>query len=230
MVNQMIRIPEECVLWLDLTEDTGNIVYDRSGHGNNGTVYGARLDKSKPLIGRFFDGNDDRIRVKHSDTLDITDEITLMAWIYRKGQKTTYSDVIRKQLAYILFWTVSNEAACYIAQGGAWVKFLFSKTPDWFNNKWHFVAFTYDSSKARLYIDGTLDKEYNNTGSIDSSTNDIYIGAGETSYGVSEFFYGYIAHVSIYNRALEPKEIKRLYEDFQKRVFRRIAPLDVRMR
>ena len=81
MVNQMIRIPKECVLWLDLTEDTGDIVYDHSGNGNNGKVYGAVLERRLPFIGRKFDGEDDYIEVPDSPSLDITDEITIMAWV-----------------------------------------------------------------------------------------------------------------------------------------------------
>lgn len=56
--------PRGCVLWFDFAELKGDKVYDLSGNGNHGTIYGAKW-KRGPLIGSlYFDGEDDYVETK----------------------------------------------------------------------------------------------------------------------------------------------------------------------
>jgi len=230
MVNQMIKIPRGCVLWLDLTEDTGNIVYDHSGHGNNGKVYGAVLEKRLPFIGRKFDGVDDYVEVPDSESLDITD-YTVSLWVKWRGEGTSGKN----------YWTLINRNSgglgvddpyhIYVTTSGViearvgTVDSTVSSNVDIRDGKWYFVALTRKGTTVSIYINGELK---------DTGTGEIISGSGSLTIGVwpayKDYFNGIIAHVSIYNRALNLLEIKYLYEEFQKRVFRRIAPLEIRMR
>jgi len=230
MVNQMIRIPDGCVLWLDLTEDTGDILYDHSGNGNNGKVYGAVLEKRLPLIGRRFDGVDDYVRVHHSEEFNIKDEITVIGWIYPVALDQWHT-VLHKASAYALQINRSNIPVFFVHVDGEWRSVLATRGIDKF--KWYFLAGTYSKSSRTLqiFIDGLLNNTYVLSGlttyDIDTSTADIYVG---TRAAVADWTKGYIAITSIYNCALKQKEIKYLCEEFQKRVFRKIAPLEIRMR
>jgi len=230
MVNQMIRIPKGCVLWLDLTEDTGDIVYDRSGHGNNGKVYGPVLEKRLPFIGRRFDGEDDYVEIPYSEVL-APSTLTVVVWYYRKSypsatgydlgcvvdNKANYQLKVKRN--GLIYWQYHN--------GGTWQIVKVSSTV----NEWHFVVAMFipenGNTRAKVYVDSQLKTDTLLSGSRSSTTEPLRIGAYSSSV---EQFNGLIAHVSIYNRALSGKEIKRLYEEFQKRIFRRIDPLNIRMR
>ena len=55
---------------------------DLSGNGNDGTIYnGASYVSGKINQGLSFDGIDDYVSIPHSTSLDITDKITLEAWV-----------------------------------------------------------------------------------------------------------------------------------------------------
>lgn len=66
---------------------TGNAI-DLSGNANNGVILGASLaaDMCGDTSGAYsFDGVGDSIKVSHSPSLDITDEITMTAWVNWRG-------------------------------------------------------------------------------------------------------------------------------------------------
>ena len=230
MVNQMIRIPRGCVLWFDLTEDTGNIVYDHSGHGNNGKVYGAVLEKRLPFIGRRFDGVDDYVEVPDSDSLKPC-ELTISAWILRKGPGTgNYGGIVAKYDilgGYLLaMHEPSNKIGFWIRKDNSYFKSIYSDiTLDEIENKWTHVVAVFDGDKLMMWVNRVKQSQEASGGILINRPLNLYIG----HYG-SSFTNGNIAHVSIYNRALTTKEIKYLYEEMQKRIFRRIAPLEIRMR
>jgi len=230
MVNQMVKIPKGCVLWLDLTEDTGDIVYDRSGHGNNGRVYGAVLEKRLPYVGRRFDGVDDYAVVSDSPSLrcETNNKLTVLAWV-----KLEYFDaprienfVLRKSTdwnnGWGLSWFKDDDTIGFrlVFTDGTNVV-LKTKRPD----DWVFIGGTYDGSKAYLYKNAKIVATQKPNKTLEDTTGyPVYISKSD------RLIKGFVAHVSIYNRALSPREIKYLYEEFQKRVFRRIEPLEIRMR
>jgi len=77
------------------------------------------------------------------------------------------------------------------------------------NGTWYHFCGTWDGSTQKLYIDGQLKGSLSTTGSINTTTNDTYIGASPnpTSY----YFDGSIDAVSIYNYALSSSQITTLY-------------------
>ena len=64
-------------------EGSGTIAYDSSGFANNGTTTnGPSWTNGKVGGGMEFDGTNDYVDVRDSDSLDITNEITIEFWIY----------------------------------------------------------------------------------------------------------------------------------------------------
>jgi len=226
----MIRIPRGCVLWLDLTEDTGNILYDHSGHGNNGKVYGAVLEKRLPFIGRYFDGVDDYGITQKNIGISGSNTCTVVTWFNFIEELNPHQRILgwgapENSKARIL--ALNNHRLEFIG----WNNDLVGKTvleP----NRWYFAAVTVDldgvNNIVSIYINDKLDAR--DTLSELLNTTDSPAGIGIMYNQFSYYHYGYIAHISIYNRALNLLEIKYLYEEFQKRVFRRIAPLEIKMR
>jgi len=230
MVNQMIRIPDGCVLWLDLTEDTGDILYDHSGNGNNGRVYGAVLEKRLPFIGRRFDGVDDYAKVLNSPSLNPT-EWTIVAWIKHNfvvGQDIGYWPFIlsKGRSENKGYWMGIHKLTQGLFVGiGDGTEYAELRT-DTLDNDWHMVVGQLKENELIAYVD--LNK-YSKTLTFtpEVSLRDLIIGAHDY---LSYNFNGLIGSLHIYNRALDPEEIKYLNEEFQKRVFRRIDPLNIRMR
>ena len=66
---------------MDSNDISGSTLYDKSGTGNHGTIYGATSTPGKIKQALQF-GGDDYVEVPDNSTLDITDEITIEAWIY----------------------------------------------------------------------------------------------------------------------------------------------------
>jgi|GEM_PF-2512163 len=73
---------DDLVLRLDMNENDGNTVYDSSGYGNNGTIHGATWTTGKFGSALSFDGENDYVDCGNDSSLDITDAITIEAWVY----------------------------------------------------------------------------------------------------------------------------------------------------
>ena len=63
------------------SEGTGTTAYDISGLDNHGTIFGAEWTTGVNTTGLSFDGIDDYLRVYDSSSLDVTEDITIEAWI-----------------------------------------------------------------------------------------------------------------------------------------------------
>ena len=86
-------------------------------------------------------------------------------------------------------------------------------------NRWVHVTATFNGSQSRIYVNGVLDTELNQSLTIGSNNLPLYIGG---SYGSSETqnggggsgeenFRGQIDEVRIYNRSLSASEVQNLY-------------------
>lgn len=205
----MPRIPKP-VLYLPFN---GN-AKDYSGYDNHGTVYNATLTTGmydKPNSAYSFDGTNNYIIVLNSTSLDLTNKITIGAWIYWNGSGDTHQGIISKGcLSYpgirswdwyilgdYLYW-VSGDT---IGSGG----------PKISKNSWTYVNVTADNdlSQVYLYKNGVAYGPYTDT--LDNYDRSITIGAlRRLETGIS-FFNGFISDVRIYNVALTPTQIKYLY-------------------
>ncbi len=209
----------------------------RSGNGNKGEVNGAVLtgDRFSCIERAYqFDGTDDYIHVSDNDTLDLSTEGTLAAWIYindyrelggiiHKGDKGNFTDE-----AYSLqFW--------FGESGNGKKKIIFalleepavlrSLVSDILLNlhEWYYVAGTWDKDGMYLYI---IDK--NNLLTYKENTSVKNISARNTSGGLnigSQLgsgsyggygncpFNGVIDDVVVSNKRFSEDEIKELAYD-----------------
>jgi len=205
------KLDSSCVLALSFDEESGNIAYDQSQYGNDGTIYGAT--RVRGIIGKAlsFDGVDDYVEVPDSESLDITDAITIMAWIKRESTGTR-DVIVAKECAYIFFIEDDDFLKAWLYDGNIYNGFKSVKITD---NKWHFVAMTFDINLAenqlKFYLDGVLASTHTHTKQIYTSTYSLKIGLINPGWAKPGWFDGIIDEVRIYNRALSEKEIKTLY-------------------
>jgi len=197
--------------WLFYYLKGGDHLHDFSPYDNHGTINGAKWVDGRYGWALDFDGVDDYVEVPDSASLDISDEITMTAWIKMTATDQDWNLAMKNQ-AYFLIEADSGNASvpyCGLYIGGAWQSFDFGHDAGWFKGEFHHVAMTYDGSNVRTYIDGDLDQTYSQTGTID--TSDWFLGIGTNSYLQSRWFEGTISLVRIYDRALSSSEIQAYY-------------------
>lgn len=190
-------------------ERTGRIVKDLSGRGNHGSIKQAVRVKT----GRYgkalkFDGLNDWVTIKHSESLNLSKEYTIEAWIKPNSQHR--SSVIVKQqpkgTAYDLFAYEDHDLPSSSLNNG-----LNYSTVTGQNQlpirQWVHLASTFDGINQRLYVDGVeVGSVLTEKGMVKQSNGVLRIG-GNSVWG--DFFQGYIDEVRIYNRALSDQEILR---------------------
>lgn len=195
------------VLDIRLDEGSGNLSEDCSKYGNRGTLEPDTANGPEWVRGKFgsaleFDGSDDYVRVEDSSSLDLTDRLTLAAWV-NPSNTTGIRDVIAKSGSYRL--TIQNGGEVCLSMDGVGTGCTTRTLPE---GEWHHISATWDGDTAEIYIDGESDLTETMTGTLAASSNNLGIGA-ETS-PTQHHFSGRIDEVVIYGRALLPDEIKEI--------------------
>lgn len=169
-------------------------------------------------VGKFgrsgdFDGSDDYI--SYADTsgsiLDITNSVTLSAWIYPRSipASTSQDRIIDKDSAYNLMIS-TNDTGCSAGGTGDIVLRAFTSATERICggtitlNQWSYITGTYDGIYTRIYQNGILQTQYAYTVTITVNDNPLYIGNSSTS---ARHFDGKIDDVKIYNYARIPSQI-----------------------
>ncbi len=188
-----------------------NNAEDSSGHGNHGTLGGSPAWTTGRIGAALaLDGTDDYVDCGNGPALDITDQITVAAWIKPNDVGNgEHNDFVGKgDHAYGLRHN----------KNGALEFFIYDKTwcaadsevlaPATFNGDWHHVAGTYDGTQVKLYIDGKLVAAMLHAGGIASTSHRVNIG--RNSEQTVRQYNGVIDDVRIYRGALPTAEIVKL--------------------
>jgi hypothetical protein len=192
---------------------------DGSGNNNHGTVNGATLtiDRFENADGAYvFDGINDYIFVNGSDSLNLTEQITISAWINSNSdsaQGIVWKETIGSPNYSMTTGGAANGAANFTVSldGVTWTGIHSQTYP---LNEWHLLTSTYDGTKMSIFVDGQLSNSRSASGIIQSDIN-VPLGIGVWLRGEDweplYYFSGLIDDVRIYNRALSECEIKSLY-------------------
>ncbi|MBW2979781.1 right-handed parallel beta-helix repeat-containing protein, partial [Candidatus Woesearchaeota archaeon] len=180
---------------------------------NNGTVSGANHTYEGRVGQAYeFDGVDDYIKIADSNPLDISDELTIAAWIKPKNYSSGEQIIATKAGAYGIDVLSTGQI-----KGIVWHKDVIESTGSITqNDKWYHVAYTFDSSGyGRIYVNGTNTYGEAKTSGIPTTSIVLGIGAYDADLdGTPEtyFWNGTIDEVIIWNRSLSATEIEKLYE------------------
>jgi len=207
-------------------EGSGQTVYDRSGNGNDGTLGSSTaVEKSDPVFvsghdsngpggtGLQFDGVDDYVDAGNDDSLNITGDITILAWIKRRSFGTPQTIVDKQKTGNdytepyrLIFEGWDNTLRFQLGGGGtSWNSFVFGAITD---NNWHHIAVTIEGVSVKGYIDGVQSGTTQTfSGTRQSSNLPFLIGKQKDGF----YFNGVIDEVRIYNRALSADEIRMHY-------------------
>jgi len=200
--TQVLRLPFE--------DPPQEITYDRSGYGNDGTIYGATRVIGKVRNALYFDGVDDYVEVAHSASLNLATPFTVGLWINSSKDYAAWAIVIGKRAGLEgRGWSIHfspTELIRFELYDG--VNSVIVGTKMISDGKWHHVTAVRDNVKGeiRIYVDGVFDESTSDTiiGDI-THIDPLYIARGG-----GDRFQGFVDEVRIYNRVLSLSEIKRL--------------------
>jgi hypothetical protein len=186
-----------------------NNVQDNSGNGLNGTIIGnPTFIEGIAGMGLSFDGVNDYVDFGNNEAFNITEQITLSAWINTNdsgnGQDNPY--VSKGDHAYAIKHSYANQMQFFIYDGD-WFA-ADARVNDSFNGEWHHVAGTYNGMELKAYVDGKLASTTAHEGSIEVQPNNLNIA--RNSEETDRYYDGVIDEVKIYNRALSQLEISFL--------------------
>ena len=209
-------------------EGSGTTANDSSGYGNNGTLANgpvwrcASTDPNYTPSGQgcslYFDGENDYVDCGNDASLNITDAITVSAWVKPTAVELKEIFIISKASAYFLdamrSWSLYPHF--YIYPVGASANAAGSNTK-LTAGTWNHLVGTYNSADKtiRIYLNG---KQTGVTVLADNykiSTSGITLRVG-SSYGTN-YFNGIIDEVRIYNQELSEAEIQKHYAEGIKR-------------
>jgi hypothetical protein len=210
--------PGGCVASWSFNEGSGSTVYDSSGNGNTGTIYGATWVDGKVGKALSFDGVDDYVNFPNSSSLnDYSGGLTLMAWIKTDTVSKYQQHIIAKGNGlgypgedYAIALQPGDDLLFFIGGTVAWV--VYGVYPDAITpNEWYHVAATWNGTEWAIYVNGTLKASGGNqsNSTLNFSSNPLCVGR-EPGWP-STSFEGIIDEVRIYNRALSSDEIFAAY-------------------
>ncbi len=194
--------------------DGSNPTTDSSGQNNQGTLNGSPSIVDGPNGNALnFNSKSDYLEVADSSSLDVSDEITISAWIRPESRATQY--VIKKADRN----QTDGFELSLSSSGRVFVRFNGDSSGNDFRldstsryptdgSTWMHVAATYDGSTIRLYINGEL--EASQSASFQIATNDLPLAIGAGHNG-DRGYVGAMDDVRIYSQAISQQEILNLY-------------------
>ena len=232
-VSSEARIDPETIagMWL-FDEDEGEVANDSSDNGNNGVL----INRPKWDDGKFgsaleFDGMTTYVNCGNGPSLDITEEITVMAWVkfnavdYKNAAgglftiaAKGYPDALTPHAGWWFSYDNRNNGqsfnyTCFGHKAGGWAgggNNLSGRIFQFTKGEWYHIAITVGESIGKMYVNGTqlgADKPFANLVLSDTS-KDLSIG----SAGASWYFNGLIDEVAIFNVELAEEDIQTIMD------------------
>ena len=203
---------ETLVLYLSFDEGSGKTVTDLSQYGNDGDIVGdAKWVDGKYGTALQFTKEGDHVEVKHSDSLSLNDQITLMAWGFIEAwigggdQWIGKGAHASKGSGFGLM--VYQQANLYFmgGDGGARHDLITTNLPEL--KEWHHIAATFDGKAMTVYLNGEVHEEKKDPfGFKGENALPLMVGMGVDRPQYT--FEGIIDEVVIFNTAISTGEIK----------------------
>src|SRR3989344_1331875 len=211
-----------------------NNTLDNSTYGNNGTfINGNGTNCAASVSGKYgtgceFNGTNQYINVSRSPSLNITDAITVEAWIKTSlnggtgaGEKLAF---VRRNFAWALELK-TTDVADFLLWNETGSLVVLTSTTTLTANQWYHIAGTYDSSTGvmEFYVNGNKEATGTHKGRIFTNNTDLITISSNN--GTEVFFNGTIDEVRIWNRALSEQEINASFNAKSYRLERNFTDL-----
>ena len=218
-------LADDLIVHLTFDNVKGKRIFDESGNGLD-----ARIIKKTKLVNgkygkaiRITGDTEDCVNIPSADALEISEEITMMAWVYHENwtestiqwfDKGCYSRASNKSYGMAVFNRADAHSSGIGIILGSEHQVRFIIRSDMRNKTWHHIVATSDSTSVKLYLDGEIvnphgqlppEFQFHFDGINDE---DLRIGCAK---GKPEYAFegGSIDEVAIWNRALSEDEIRK---------------------
>ncbi|MCL5006130.1 MAG: LamG domain-containing protein [Acidobacteria bacterium] len=206
----------------------GNLL-DNSENGNNGALVGGATFTNNFKFGDAGlagainrDGVRGYVDLPNSPSLNITDELTVEAWIKQTSQNGKQSMFIVSKGYYQMAFTLGTVDAPFCfehSQQPGPHAFLEVITTGYMVRAheacgataltlgvWHHLAGTYNAKNGdiKIHVDGVFDGYDNGYGPLNVNDDDVQIG---NAPGATAYFHGSVDEVRIWHRVLSPAEV-----------------------
>jgi hypothetical protein len=210
---QGIQLDEHTVALYLFDEKKGKEVMDSSLNENHGEIMG-EVDWAE---GKFdgalsFSGSNAFVEIPSSESLDITDELTIEMWLYLRNYSSAGGTGVTKETSYKLGPRNDKKIVFRItSENQAWGQAFIASKTDIPLKEWHHIAGTYDakSGEMKVYFDGEEDGDGKLKGKIVPNASVVWLGRGN-----SPFLDGLLDEVRISNVIRQKSEIKELMLGF----------------
>jgi parallel beta-helix repeat protein len=199
--------PDRLVAEWHFDEGSGSVVHDSSRCGNDGAIHGATWVDGRIGQALEFGGMNDYVEVPHSTSLDITDEITLEAWI-KPNIINNYHTILSKYQSIGYYLRIDPDGTIAFSASGTLE--TDHAVPV---GSWSYITGVSNGTYETIYLNGQLIKSgqiaypSGNIGTVDKP-----LTIGSFSEGLLPF-NGTIDKVRIHNRCLSAEEIWQSYEE-----------------
>ncbi|AZZ94548.1 LamG domain-containing protein [Hahella sp. KA22] len=194
-------------------------VSDASGNNLSGRAYnGAQTLDAAPAIASDpgtcayaeFDGSSQYIEIADNNLLDITDNLTVSAWVYPTQIPTSeLKTILSKDENYEFHIDSSGEIYWWWNDSSGTSRSITTSGANMVANAWRHVVITYESGAQRVYVDGVVRGSSSYTGTLLTNSDPLQIGQDQ-GYSV-RYFSGRIDEVQIYNKTLSATDVGDLY-------------------
>jgi len=186
-------------------ENSGTTASDAQG-SHNGTITGAEWVSGISNSALEFNGTGGQVLVPNGRTFNpVGDKISFSLW-FKLNVVGDDGAFIYQNVKYVVRIDAQGKIT-FALYTPTW----YSITTDWatriLDTDWHHVAATYDGAQMNLYLDGTLMKTGDNSGTLQSTGADVVIG----NQSSTNHFGGILDEVLVYDKALSVEEIQQIY-------------------
>ena len=187
--------------------------YDQTSNNNDGTIHNCMWgdtsndDSAVWGGGLSFNGSSDYVEIPHSTSLNITDAITVEAWVkpvIMTGGLVVRFLVEKGASKYYIGIRRDLSAAYFLVKSGD-VSYGSGDTSALSAGQWHHLVGVYDGANVKIFLDNVETVGDALTGDIDIDANILAIGRAATAD--NRHVNGAIDEVRIYSRALSADEI-----------------------
>jgi len=192
---------------------------DSTSNNNDGTNYGSTYNDSGRVDGsRDFDGVNDYVDCGNDESLNITDAITIEAWV-KLGNLTNSGSLVCKGTCWMSegldsyhLWYYNSDGTFRFEIGNGSTREIARVSCT--DTNWHHIVGTWDGTTnpngVKIYMDGVLGEETTATFS-EMGSPDLPLYIGKRHYG-SPYFNGTIDEVRISSVVRSADWIKQSYE------------------
>jgi hypothetical protein len=215
-VNTVVDATNNLGVGADQTAFTGTV--QGASFQSNGGIRDILLSGSNS--GAYdCDGVDDEIRVGSAPALTGMSELSFAFWMKAGSSNSDFASPFMKN-DFSVNNGVRNYGTFFDGNGPSGKLnvafstanknniFLPTTTTSWLNT-FHHVAFTYDGTTARLFVDGQQENSTSESGDILSQSSQLRFGRQDADN--KHFYSGFIDDARFYNRSLSASEINQIY-------------------